>query len=174
MNPTTTHIPPSDELLYHASCLAARLHRDQTRKDGVTPYFAHLQRVALILSHRFGCQDPVVLAAGLLHDAIEDTTADFDEIAEAVGPEVAALVAALTKDMRLPYDERELAYDRQLAAAPWQARLVKLADVYDNLCDSILSGANVQVRDKAQRALALAHGEPELLAATEALRKLMG
>lgn len=36
---------------------------------------------------------------------------------------------AVTKDMRLPDKEREAAYDHGLAAAPWKARLVKLADV---------------------------------------------
>ena len=125
------------------------------------------------LSHRFGCNDPVVLAAGLLHDAIEDTTADFDEIAETVDSKVADLVAALTKDMRLPEDEREADYDRQLAAAPWQARLIKLADVYDNLTDSVLSNAGVDVRKKAQRALLLAGEEPELAVAAKALRSLL-
>jgi len=44
-------------------------------------------------------------------------------------------VAALTKDSRLPAEQRETAYDRQLSAAASQARPVKLADIDDNYCD---------------------------------------
>jgi (p)ppGpp synthase/HD superfamily hydrolase len=171
---TNNPIPPDTCLLYRASNLASQLHRHQLRKDGVTPYIAHLHRVAMHLRHVFGCDDPTILAAGLLHDAIEDTTADFDEIAEATTPGVASLVAALTKDMRLPEAEREAAYDQQLAAAPWQARLIKLADVYDNLCDSILSSAPVKIQDKVTRALSLADTDPRLARAANLLRILAG
>lgn len=165
-------IPSSYQLVYHAVCMASKLHQHQMRKDGVTPYISHLTRVSHVLSNVFGCKDPVVIAAGILHDAIEDTTADFDEIAEGTSPEVAHLVAALTKDMRVPEHRREEEYDIQLKNAPWQARLVKLADVYDNLCDSILSGAKVEVRDKVRRAILMAEGQPELDSALEALREL--
>jgi len=127
----------------------------------------------LLLCYKFGCNDPVVLAAGLLHDAIEDTTADFDEIAETVDPEVAVLVAALTKDMRRPENEREMDYDQRLTTAPWQAKLIKLADVYDNLCDSAISGVQANSLKTAQRALVLSAGEPNLASAAEHLRQLM-
>jgi len=163
---------PEIELLQKAASLAARFHASQLRKDGRTPYIAHPVRVAFVLREAFGCADPVVLAAGLLHDLIEDTPADRDDIAEVAGEEVAALVAVLTKDMRLPEAEREEAYDRQLAAAPWQARLIKLADVYDNLCDSLTSRVAVKIDDKVVRALHLAGDDPELRRASQALREL--
>lgn len=164
---------PSDMLLVQkAASLAARLHQGQFRRDGRTPYIAHPARVVMTLRHLFLCEDPEVLAASLLHDVIEDTPADFDDIAAEINPEVARLVGALTKDMRIPESEREMAYDRQLAAAPWQARLIKLADVYDNLCDSITSKAPVKVADKVQRALALAGTEAELEHAASCLREL--
>ena len=165
-------IPASYQLVYHATNLASRLHQHQVRKDSVTPYISHLSRVSYILTNVFGCKDPVVIAAGILHDAIEDTTADFDEIAEATSLEVAQLVSALTKDMRIPEVRREEVYDQQMKQAPWQVRLIKLADVYDNLCDSILSQATVKVRDKVQRAIELADGDPELADALAALREL--
>jgi len=44
--------------------------------------------------------------------------------------------------------------------------------IYDNLCDSILSGAKVEVRSKVERALALAGDQEELLLAADQLRKL--
>ena len=156
-----------------AASLAARLHRHQVRKDGVTPYVAHPFRVALTVSEVFDVHEPAILAAALLHDVIEDTTADYDDLAEGVGKEVADLVAMLTKDMRLSEDRREAVYEAQLAAAPWQVRLIKLADVYDNLCDVIVTKAPVRMRPKAEAALRMAGNEPRLAKAVELVSALM-
>jgi guanosine-3',5'-bis(diphosphate) 3'-pyrophosphohydrolase len=131
----TSPANPTD-LMFEAVSFAARAHRPQVRKDGQTPYAAHVFRVCLVLRHVFGIDDPRVLTAALLHDTIEDTPTDFDEIAEAFGAEVAGWVAALTKDMRRVEAEREAEYHRVLAAAPWQVVVCKLADLYDNLSDS--------------------------------------
>jgi hypothetical protein len=49
---------------------------------------------------------------------------------------VADWVALLSKDKRLSEAEREQAYCAQLAAAPWQVKVCKLADIFDNLMDS--------------------------------------
>jgi guanosine-3',5'-bis(diphosphate) 3'-pyrophosphohydrolase len=160
-----------------ASC-AARAHRPATRKDGVTPYIAHPFRVAMTIRHIFGHDDDITLAAAMLHDTIEDTGADYDEIAEQFGPEVASLVAALTKNMALPEPEREAAYDRQLAGADWRARLIKLADQYDNLCDAMTGDASrARSLEKARRAIQLAEvdraARPEAQRALEALRQLI-
>jgi guanosine-3',5'-bis(diphosphate) 3'-pyrophosphohydrolase len=128
----TTTLDP----LLAAISFAARAHRHQLRKDGETPYVAHVFRVAAILRNLFGVTDPKVLTAAVLHDTIEDTTVDFDEIAAPFGPDVARWVAALTKDTRLPEAEREEAYGRQLVAGGLTVCLCKLADIYDNLTDS--------------------------------------
>jgi (p)ppGpp synthase/HD superfamily hydrolase len=126
----------SPELWQKAAGFAARAHQHQKRRDGKTPYVSHVFRVAMTVRHVFGCDDAVCLVAALLHDTIEDTGTDFDEIAENFGHDVAACVAALTKNMALPEKEREAEYDRRLAAADWRARLVKLADQFDNLSDT--------------------------------------
>jgi guanosine-3',5'-bis(diphosphate) 3'-pyrophosphohydrolase len=123
------------DLWQRAASFAARAHRHQTRRDGATPYVAHVFRVAMTVRDVFACDDPICIAAALLHDTIEDTGADYDEIAEDFGHDVATCVAALTKNMALPEAEREAEYDARLASADWRARLVKLADQYDNLCD---------------------------------------
>src|SRR5262245_58512747 len=94
--------PVDNRTLLEAVSFAARAHRHQVRKDGQTPYAAHPFRVCLIVRHVFGIDDPEYLTAALLHDTIEDTTTDFDDIQERFGPRVAGSVAALTKDMRLP------------------------------------------------------------------------
>jgi guanosine-3',5'-bis(diphosphate) 3'-pyrophosphohydrolase len=156
--------------------LAARAHRHQLRKDGATPYVAHCYRVAMTIRHIFGCADEATLTAALLHDTIEDTTVDYDEIAEAFGEEVASLVAAMTKNMALPEPERERRYDEQLAAADWRARLIKLGDVYDNLLDAAGTQRDKAV-EKAHRALSLAERDipqrPASAAAADAIGALL-
>jgi len=86
------------------------------------------------------------------------------------GRRVADLVSVLTKDMRLPEDEREREYDRRLAAGPWEARLIKLADVYDNISDSVTAAVAIKAGDKVARALALVENEPHLVQAADLLR----
>jgi (p)ppGpp synthase/HD superfamily hydrolase len=83
----------------------------------------------------FGCGDPDALAIAVLHDVIEDTTVDYDDILAMFGATVADGVAALTKNKSLREEERERDYDSRLARADWRARLVKLADTFDNLSE---------------------------------------
>lgn len=129
--------------LLSAASFAARAHRHQLRKDRETPYSAHPFRVCLIVRHVFGIDDPEVLAAALLHDTIEDTTTDRDDLIEHFGPRVADWVSVLSKDKRLADDERETDYMEGLANAPLPVKLCKLADIFDNLMDSAhLSAAN--------------------------------
>ena len=123
------------ELIGEAISFAARAHRHQLRKDGQTPYAAHPFRACMVARHVFGVDDPVVLAAALLHDTIEDTTTDYDDLVEHFGTDVADCVAAMTKDTRQPEAEREAAYLRQLLAGDWRVALCKLADSYANLSD---------------------------------------
>ena len=145
-----------------AATFAAWKHRHQIRKDGKTPYIAHPFRVAMIVRETFGCDDAEVLAAALLHDTIEDTITDYDEIHLNFGEKVAMLVSALTKNMSMPEAQREDAYDRQLAAAPWEARLIKLADVFDNITDAPTPAMEAKARDKVRRAVALAENDTRL------------
>ncbi len=147
--PTNQGQPAGDELWQLACAFAARAHAGQLRKDRATPYFTHAARVALTLRHTFGFADPVALAAALLHDTIEDTPVDYDDVAHRFGNEIADIVAALTKNMILPESTREADYDQRLAQADWRARLIKLADVYDNLCDM-----HTSIRADAQEARA--------------------
>ena len=144
-----------------AVSFAARHHRHHLRKDKRTPYVAHVYRVAMTVRDCFGYDDPEALCAALLHDTIEDTPIDFDDVEEAFGTVVAEMVAALTKNMLLREDAREIDYDERLAKADWRTRLIKLADVYDNLCDmgtrpKAGPAALARMLAKCERALALA------------------
>jgi guanosine-3',5'-bis(diphosphate) 3'-pyrophosphohydrolase len=128
---------PRGPIWQRAAAFAAKVHLHQVRKDGHTPYFSHPARVALTVSRVFGCDDDTVIAAALLHDTIEDTQTDYDDIAGHFGRAVADCVAALTKNMILPENDREHDYYSRLRKADWRARLVKIADAYDNFCDRL-------------------------------------
>jgi guanosine-3',5'-bis(diphosphate) 3'-pyrophosphohydrolase len=123
-------------LLMKAISFAARAHRHQLRKDGITPYAAHPCRVAMTISVIFGIQDIETLAAAVLHDTIEDTTTDYDDLHASFGDNVAYWVGVLTKDMRLPESTREADYEEALINGPWQVWICKLADLYDNVSDT--------------------------------------
>lgn len=164
-------------LWQQAVSFALRAHAGQTRHDGVTPYAAHVVRVALTVRDLFGCDDHACIAAALLHDTIEDTPVDYDDIEERFGKIVAEVVAALTKDMRLVEPEREQAYDNALLRADWRAKLIKLADTYDNLCDLSSPEKRGRVEERCRRALTIAEparGEhPAIARGIDALRALL-
>ncbi len=143
---------------HEAASFAARAHAGQTRRDERTPYIAHPMRVALLVLDRFGCDDEVAIAIALLHDVIEDTPVDHDELAEAFSVAVADGVAALSKDARLPEAARDRAYDEAIAAADWRVRLVKLADTCDNAVDRAAADPATSARavEKLHRAIAIA------------------
>src|SRR5262249_28434644 len=122
---TMADLPPA---LLDAIAFAARAHDGQRRQAGRTPYVSHVFRVCLITRHLFGVDDPQVLLAAVLHDTVEDTTTDFDDIEERFGVPVARWVAALSKDKRQQEEARENEYCRILSASPWQVRVCKLAD----------------------------------------------
>jgi guanosine-3',5'-bis(diphosphate) 3'-pyrophosphohydrolase len=126
---------PMDAKLLEAVAFAARAHQGQLRKDRATPYVSHVFRVCLVVRDLFGFDDPRMLITALLHDTIEDTTTDFDDIEKRFGAEIAGWVSYLTKDKRLPEHERERAYLDRLKESPWQVQVCKLADIFDNLMD---------------------------------------
>lgn len=167
---------PHANLWQRAASFAARAHAGQIRKDNRTPYFAHPVRVAMVIRHVFGCDDEVAIAGGYLHDTIEDTTTDYDDLLEHFGRQVADAVAAMSKNMILVEAEREADYDARLAAGPWQGRLIKLADVYDNTLDLAPDpGMAERLAVRRVRALELAQADadkPVFARAIEAVRAL--
>lgn len=177
--PAADRAPSSDALWQEAAAFAARAHLGQTRKDGVTPYASHCFRVAMTVRHVFGCDDPACIGAALLHDVIEDTQIDYDDVALRFGDDVARSVALLTKDMRLPEDKREVAYDDALRAGDQRSRLIKLADTYDNLCsaDGASERAVAKLVSRCRRAIDLLNDDdrarPEFVRAVNAVEELV-
>ncbi len=142
------------QVMLRAASFAARKHRGQTRADGATPYFSHVARVTLILSHVFGVTDHDTLTAAFLHDALEDTNTDYDELEEIFGKTIADYVVALTKNVMLPKKKRETEYEKRLVAAPENVKIAKMADIYDNLSDRVNSPKIVKTTHTAERLLA--------------------
>ena len=161
-------------LWHEAAAMAARVHHNQSRKDEEeTPYFSHPARVALTVAVKFGCTDDDILAAAFLHDVLEDTLVDYDDLLRKFDKEIADTVAALSKDSRLVEPERERRYDEELSKAGWKTKLIKLADVYDNLSDAPNDKIRHKMLEKAERALGLAKNDPELEKASAELKALV-
>jgi GTP diphosphokinase / guanosine-3',5'-bis(diphosphate) 3'-diphosphatase len=122
--------------LLEAAAFAARKHSGQKRKGkDEEPYINHPLEVANLLVSVGGIDDIDVLAAGLLHDTIEDTGATRADIEEKFGSRTANIVAEVTDDKSLPKAERKRL---QIVHAPHlsnDAKLVKLADKISNITD---------------------------------------
>jgi len=146
----------------NAKKLAKKKHKHQFRKDGKTHYWKHLEQVVKLLE-KMGIKDKDILCAGWLHDTIEDTDTDFDDINEKFGKKVADIVASVTKDTRQIQKLREKNYILQLKKASWQAKVVKLCDIVANIADlenSCFSESKIlkQVKEKIPFLNAIKHG----------------
>lgn len=148
-------------LYLKAISFASRAHDGQLRKDKRTPYASHVFRVAMIVRDIFGCDDETVLCTAILHDTIEDRDVDFDDIESRFGIKIAECVAAMSKNMLLREPEREKDYDERLAKASWRARLVKLADVYDNSIDFPKESMRKRALERCKRALVLSEQDAD-------------
>jgi (p)ppGpp synthase/HD superfamily hydrolase len=106
---------------------ARELHAGQVREVDRAEFILHPLEVGALLSG--GGFDDEVVAAGLLHDAVEDTDVGLDEIRARLGERVAAIVAALTEDPELAdYGERKAALRGAVAQAGLDAHAVYAAD----------------------------------------------
>ena len=100
-------------LFERAAAFAAEAHAGAVRIGG-QPYLLHPMEVSLILSGM--TNDPEVLAAGMLHDVVEDTPHTSREIAERFGPRVAALVASETEDKQREHPPEQTWWQRKSAS----------------------------------------------------------
>jgi guanosine-3',5'-bis(diphosphate) 3'-pyrophosphohydrolase len=136
-------------LVSEAAELAARRHSGMQRKGrGSEPYINHLAEVASLLSRASDGADAELVAAGWLHDTIEDTGISRDELAGLFGEGVAGLVAEVSDDKTLAKDERRR---RQIAEAPKKsasAKLIKIADKISNVRARIRPQPSADQRDE--------------------------
>src|SRR3989441_988422 len=129
--------PDADvELLRRAYVFSAFEHRGQVRHSG-EPYLIHPLAVADFLADMR--LDPVAIAAGLLHDVVEDTLTTIEKIQEHFGSEVAHVVEGVTKISAIPFlssEERQAENFRKMLLAmvdDIRVILVKLADRLHNM-----------------------------------------
>jgi guanosine-3',5'-bis(diphosphate) 3'-pyrophosphohydrolase len=117
-----------------AADAAARWHVHQRRKGAAEePYINHLLEVATLVAEATGGNDPDLVIAALLHDAIEDCEVPRELIAKTFGTEVADLVAEVTDDKSLPKERRkEIQVETAHKKSP-RAKILKLADKTSNL-----------------------------------------
>jgi guanosine-3',5'-bis(diphosphate) 3'-pyrophosphohydrolase len=134
--PVVPERDPDFGIVLRALDFAARKHRDQRRKDAeASPYINHPIALANVLWQEGGVQDPITIAAALLHDTIEDTNTSFDELSVAFGETIAAIVKEVTDDKQLDKAERKRLQVVHAAHLSPRAKLVKLADKICNLRD---------------------------------------
>jgi (p)ppGpp synthase/HD superfamily hydrolase len=120
------------DIVNRAIEVAAWAHRHQVRKGTNTPYIAHPFAVGLMLA-RAGCADEVV-AAGILHDTLEDTELTLEDLRRDFGEEVASIVEGCTEpDKSLSWEERKTHTLQYMPTSPWEVRAVACADKLHNL-----------------------------------------
>ncbi len=143
------------ELIGQAFLLADRMHRDQLRRSG-EPYIIHPLSVAAILVD-LG-MDSQSVAAGLLHDVVEDTCCTLEEITQDFGQDVALLIDGVTKLDKIPFSSREEEQAENLRkmlmamAQDIRVIIIKFADRMHNLSTLEFVSPQSQ-RDKARECL---------------------
>jgi GTP diphosphokinase / guanosine-3',5'-bis(diphosphate) 3'-diphosphatase len=134
---------PDTSLLLKALEFAAGRHRSQFRKGlDRTPYINHPIQVASLLANIAGETDPVLLAAAILHDVIEDTVDSVEErdelitvIAGMFGEEILMLTLEVTDDKTLDKKERKRLQVENASHKSVNAKKLKIADKIMNLRD---------------------------------------
>src|SRR5215210_1786633 len=143
------------ELIVRAFRFAARAHEGQQRRSGEDFILHPIGAAKICAQLRL---DDETIAAALLHDVVEDTDADLEDVRSEFGEEVAKLVEGVTKLTRVHFQSREQAeaenYRKLIIAMAEDVRviLIKLADRLHNLREIEYLGKQKQVQ-KAKETL---------------------
>jgi len=131
-----------NEIIARALEVAARCHQGDSRKESKTPYIVHPVEVAMILQNHF--DDEELIAAGLLHDTLEDTGLIEEELRKFFNNRIARLVLGASERL----ENRE--------ETPWQERkkhtiesvIDAAQDVKYLVCADKLANMRSMIRDK--------------------------
>jgi GTP pyrophosphokinase len=127
---------PDLALIQKAYVFSAQAHEGVVRRSG-EPYISHPLSVAYILAEMQ--MDEPTVAAGLLHDTVEDTETSLDEIDELFGEEVADIVNGVTKISKMEFESKAMAQGENIRkmilamAEDIRVLMVKLADRLHNM-----------------------------------------
>ncbi|MED1204132.1 HD domain-containing protein [Heyndrickxia acidicola] len=111
---------------------ASRAHQSQYRKGTDIPYIAHPAAVGMILLEE-GCREEVV-AAGILHDTVEDTDVTLEDLRRDFGTEIAYMVEGCSEpDKSLSWEERKLHTIEFLMTASEEIKAIACADKLHNI-----------------------------------------
>lgn len=120
------------DLIDKALQISSMAHEGQYRKNTKIPYIAHPVAVGMILQ-KAGYREEMV-AAGILHDTVEDTDLTLDDLEREFGQEIAVLVAGCSEpDKSLTWEERKQHTVDFLKNAPEEIRVVACADKLHNV-----------------------------------------
>jgi guanosine-3',5'-bis(diphosphate) 3'-pyrophosphohydrolase len=136
MGQTATRVQPrtDSELAVAALRFARRVHLGQHRKQTGEQFVEHPIAVATLLSDS-GYDGPMI-AAAYLHDVVEKTEVDLEEIRERFGPTVADLVDSLTENDEIPgYAKRKRALRRRILDTGGDPLIIYAADRVANMRD---------------------------------------
>lgn len=117
-------------LVEQARRFALTAHGEPSSECHGIPCSTHLDAVARLLE-RSGAAGPEIVAAAYLHDVVRDTPTTYQDIIRAFGTEICQLVYWVTDERSGDRKTRSLLSAWRLARAPWNAKLIKLADIID-------------------------------------------
>lgn len=118
-------------MIHQAIEFAAKKHSGQVRKGTDVPFIVHPMEVMYYLA--LVGADKETIAAGILHDTVEDTPTTIEEIEQQFGKRVAALVLHETEDKTKPWLARKQENIQRIQSAPYEAMLIACADKLCNL-----------------------------------------
>lgn len=117
---------------------AVTKHGLQLTRSG-EPYFQHLfevEKIAIRVARELRLPEKeisLIQQAAILHDSIEDTDADYEDVLAISNHRVAQMVALLSNDKRRAKKERDRLFLDQIKVAPLPVQVIKLADIYSNV-----------------------------------------
>lgn len=114
-----------------AVAFAREAHKGAVRKGTDIPYIVHPMETAVIVASM--TKDPEMIAAALLHDVVEDAGVTEEQLKEAFGQRVTALVMAETEDKTKSWLERKSATIEHLKQASREEKILVLGDKLSNI-----------------------------------------
>jgi GTP diphosphokinase / guanosine-3',5'-bis(diphosphate) 3'-diphosphatase len=130
----------SFKIVFGALRFSAEKHKLQRRKGTAgIPYINHPIEVACLILDQLESPSEDLLVAALLHDTLEDTATNEEEIEILFGRNVLAIVEEVTDDMRLSSADRKKYQILKAGTLSFEARCIKIADKTCNINDMLFT-----------------------------------